>query len=62
MESFIKYFVSFSHFTDGAIGFGNHEVFCEQPIKNMDGVKQVAKRLEEITGAENIVILHYREF
>lgn len=56
------YFVSFSHVTNGNMGFGNTDLTLDKKITGMDILKEITKYIEKKSFVNNIVILNFRLF
>lgn len=56
------YFVSFSHVTNGNIGFGSTDLTLDKKITGMDILKEITKYIEKKCFVNNVVILNFRLF
>lgn len=56
------YFVSFSHVTNGNMGFGNTDLTLDKKITGMDILKEITKYIEKKCFVNNVVILNFRLF
>ena len=51
-----RYFVSFSHVTNGNLGFGNTDL----KITGIDILKKIARNIERDCFVKNVVILNFQ--
>lgn len=56
------YFISFSHMTNGNLGFGNTDLTLDRKITGMDILKEITKYIEKHCFVNNVVILNFRRF
>lgn len=56
------YFISFSHVTNGNLGFGNTDLILDRKITGMDILNKIEKDIEKNCFVNNIVILNFRLF
>jgi hypothetical protein len=54
------YFISFSHVTNGNIGFGNMELVLDGKITGMDMLNKIARNIERDCFIKNVVILNFQ--
>ena len=56
------YFISFSHVTNGKLGFGNTDLTLDRKITGIDILNKIKKDIEKNCFVNNIVILNFRLF
>lgn len=56
------YFISYSHVTNGNLGFGSMDLTLDRKITEMDVLKEITKYIEKNCFVNNIVILNFRLF
>lgn len=56
------YFISFSHMTNGNIGFGNTVLALDGKITGMDILCKIARNIERDCFVKNVVILNFQLF
>jgi len=56
------YFISYSHVTNGKLGFGSMDLKLNRKITEMDVLKEITKYIEKNCFVNNIVILNFRLF
>lgn len=54
------YFVSFSHVTNGKLGFGNTDLTLDRRITGIDILKEIARNIEKDFFVKNVVILNFQ--
>lgn len=54
------YFVSFSHVTNGNIGFGNTDLALDRKITGMDMLKKISRYIERDCSIREVVILNFQ--
>lgn len=55
-----RYFVSFSHVTNGKLGFGNTDLTLDRRITGIDILKEIARNIERDFFVKNVVILNFQ--
>lgn len=55
-----RYFVSFSHVTNGKLGFGNTDLTLDRRITGIDILKEIARNIEKDFFVKNVVILNFQ--
>lgn len=56
------YFISFSHMTNGNLGFGNTDLTLDGKITGIDILNKIARNIERDCFVKNVVILNFRLF
>lgn len=56
------YFISFSHVTNGNLGFGNTEFTLNEKITGMDILKKISRNIERDCFVKNVVIINFQLF
>lgn len=54
------YFVSFSHVTNGNLGFGNTDIALDKKITCIDILKEITRHIERDCFVQNVVILSFQ--
>lgn len=54
------YFISFSHVTNGNLGFGNTEFTLNEKITGMDILKKISRNIERDCFVKNVVIINFQ--
>ena len=55
-----RYFVSFSHVTNGNLGFGNTDLTLDRKITGIDILKEIVRNIERDCFVKNVVILNFQ--
>ena len=54
-----RYFISFSHSTNGSVNFGNIEMELSKKITDMKLIQEISPEIEKYHGVTNVVVMNF---